>query len=287
MHCNRRTFFSGAAMAAVGHALCAPCARGGDSPKPDGEGDFEKRLRVAGIWDVAADIGLDADAVFLPLTERADHPYRLYRWSVSYAETGAPLIQALPPEEEMGWMPWEEWLRLDGRPVRRAMALFPVKDMKRKVPRWWCLERSEDLTPRRATPPPTMEALFERDRIFEAASAAGFDAARTLLAPLSPAARQAYLRMRWSLAPHRLAADLPVIQCLPPADKMDEWPWETWYTDGTVPLIHHVHVTKPNARTEPESWRERNGAPQRPAELFGRRWYWYNDEDMKPAMAGM
>jgi hypothetical protein len=144
---------------------------------------------------------------------------------------------------------------------------------------------SHDLTPRRVAPPPTLEALFRRDRIFEAARVVKFDVDKTLLAPLSPRARQIYLGMRWSIAPHRLAADLPVIQCLPPADKRREWPWETWYTDGKTPLIHHVHLTVPNNRTEPKSWRERDGAPQRPAELFGVNWYWYNDLNMAPALA--
>ena len=237
------------------------------------------------MWEAAQEIGLDADTIFRPLTQRTNHPYRSYRWSVSYAETGGPLIQALPPEEEMGWMPWEEWLALEGKPVRRAMVLYPVREMTRQVPRWWCLEKSPDLTPRRAAPPQTLEALFRRDRVFEAASVVGFDAGKTLLAPLSPQAQLLYLGMRWSIAPHRLAADLPVIQCLPPADKRREWPWETWYTDGKTPLIHHVHLTVPNNRTEPKSWRERDAAPQRPAELFGANWYWYNDLNMAPALA--
>jgi hypothetical protein len=234
---------------------------------------------------VAAEIGLDADQVFLPLAQRSDHPYAMYRWSVSYAATGGPLIQAQPPEEETGWMPWEEWSKQDGHAVRRAMVLFPVREMKRQVPLWWCLEQSRDLTPRRAKPPRTLAELFRRDRILEAARVTGFDAAKTLLAPLSPRAEEIYLRMRWSVAPHRLAADLPVIQCLPPADKLREWPWETWYTDGKVSLIHHVHLTVASQLTEPKPWRERDGAPQRPAELFGKWWYWYNDLDMAPALA--
>ena len=219
---------------------------------------FRVGIRGAGLWEAAGEIGIDANKVFLPLAQRTDHPYRMYRWSVSYAETGGPLIQALPPEEEMGWMPWEEWLALEGKPVRRAMVLFPVWEMKRQAPLWWCLEKSHDLTPRRATPPQTLAALFHRDRIIAAAKVTGFDAVKLLLTPLSAKAEQIYLRMRWSAAPHRLAADLPVIQCLPPADKRRRWPWETWYTDGTTPLIHHVHLTVPNSRTGPKAWRERD-----------------------------
>ena len=283
MKYDRRKFLTGAGLAMAGAMGVRP-ARAANEQTAKPATDFESVLRRAGIWEVADAIGLDADQVFLPLVKRADHPYRMYRWSVSYAQTSAPLIQAMPPEEEMGWMPWEEWLALDGKPIRRAMALFPIREMIRQVPRWWCLEQSADLTPRRATPPKTLAELFHRDRIIEAANATGFDAAKLLLAPLSPNAEQIYLHMRWSVAPHRLAADLPVIQCLPPADKLREWPWETWYTDGKTPLIHHVHLTVPNNGTEPKSWRERDGAPQRPAELFGSKWYWYDDPDMAPAL---
>lgn len=276
---------SGLAMASGVFAAARSWAGVEAAGKPDS--GFGETLRRAGIWEVADDIGLDADKVFGPLVASKHHPYHLYRWSVSYAETGKPLIQALPPEEEMGWMPWEEWLEMDGKPVRRAMALYPVREMKRKVPLWWCLEKSHDLTPRRASQPTTLKELFRRDRIFEAAEVTGFDAGKLLLEPLSPKAEQLYLQMRWSVAPHRLAADLPVIQCLPPMDKRGEWPWESWYTDGKTPMIHHVHLTVANQRTEPESWRERNGAPQRPAELFGAKWYWYDDPDMAPALAKM
>jgi hypothetical protein len=243
-------------------------------------------LRRAGVPETAREIGLDFERLFAPLAVTAGCPYQRYRWSVSYAAAGGPLIQALPPEEEMGWTPWEEWFALAGRPRRRAMVLYPVRQMTRQVPSWWCLEQSEtNLSPRCATPARTLAELFGRDRILEAAAAVGFDAKKLILDPLSPRARAIYLQMRWSIAPHRLAADLPVIQCLPPRERAHQWPWETWYTDGQTPLIHHVHYAKPSLLTHPKAWRERDGAPQRPLELFGLDWYWYNDESMTPALA--
>jgi hypothetical protein len=250
--------------------------------------DILNVLRQAGVAEAAREIGIDFQRTFTPLAAQTAHPYRLYRWSVSHAAAGGPLIQALPPEEEMGWTPWEEWFVSEGKPLRRAMVLYPVRKMTRGVPHWWCLEQSRaDLSPRCALPAATLEELFRRHRVFEAAETVGFDAQKVILNPLSPAAREAYLKMRWSIAPHRLAADLPVVQCLPPQDRLDQWPWETWYTDGKSPLIHHVHYAKANERTEPKSWRERDGAPQRPAELFGVEWYWYNDDSLNPALAGM
>lgn len=279
MKFNRRQFVSASALAFAAGTTARSTAA--EAPRPG----FAEVLQRAGIREAAAEIGMDADKVFGPLIERTNHPYRSYRWSVSYAETGGPLIQALPPEEETGWMPWEEWFALDGQPTRRAMVLYPVKETTRGVPRWWPVESStSDLQPRRALPPKTLAELFHRDRIIEAAKATGFDAEKLLLKPMTPAAESIYLQMRWSAAPHRLAADLPVIQCLPPRERAHEWPWETWYTDGKTPLIHHVHLSAPNERTAKDPWRERDGAPQRPAELFGTKWYWYDDPEMTPAL---
>lgn len=242
-------------------------------------------LKQAGVPEAANAIGMDFDQVFAPLAANSLHPYRNYHWSVSYSESGGPLIQSLPPEEEMGWIPWEEWFTMNGKPVRRSMVLFPVKQATRNVPLWWCLEQSESqLSPRYADQAKTLEELFHSLRIFEASEAVGFDAQKIIIDPLSTKVSEIYLQMRWSVAPHRLAADLPVIQCLPPRDHSHYWPWETWYTDGKNPLIHHVHYSHPNPRTGSIPWNEREGAPQRPKELFGLEWYWYNDESMTPAL---
>lgn len=280
MKFNRRQFVQGTVLATAGAATVLTVAD--EAPQPD----FAKVLDRAGIREAAREIGMNADEVFGPLVERSNHPYRSYRWSVSYAETGGPLIQALPPEEEMGWTPWEEWLALDGQPLRRAMVLFPLEKTTRGVPLWWCLESSRtELQPRRAQPPKTLADLFRRDRVIEAAKVTGFDAEKLLLKPMTPEAEAIYLQMRWSVAPHRLAADLPVIQCLPSRERAHEWPWETWYTDGKTPLIHHVHFSAPNSRTESKPWSEGVGAPQRPVELFGTQWHWYDDPKMTPALA--
>jgi hypothetical protein len=55
---------------------------------------------------------------------------------------------------------------------------------------------------------------------------------------------------------------------------------------GHVPAIRRVALNRaPNERTDPKSWRERDGAPQRPPELFGAQWFWYNDPALAPALA--
>jgi hypothetical protein len=281
---RRRFIVTSVAGAVAGLSIPGLPALAGRQPDPTP--DLANLLKSAGVPEAARSIGMDSEKIFGPLGESSHHNYRNYRWSVSFAAGGGPLIQALPPEEETGWTPWEEWYSIDGRPVRRAMVLFPVKEMTRNVPNWWVLEESStDLQPRFARVPKTLGELFLRGRIFEAAAAVGFDARKVIIDKLTPAAEKAYLSMRWSVAPHRLAADLPVIQCLPSPGMSDRLPWETWYTDGRTPLIHHVHYTKPAPLTEKLPWRERDGAPQRPAELFGREWYYYNDDSMNPALA--
>ena len=101
---------------------------------------------------------------------------------------------------------------------------------------------------------------------------------------LNPKAQKIYARYRWVVIPHILANDGPVIYALPPMDKSDDWPWESWYTDGITPVIHHVHYTREKFNTT-GIWTEGPGAPQRPSEIFGHTWYWYDDPDMMPALA--
>jgi len=69
-------------------------------------------------------------------------------------------------------------------------------------------------------------------------------------------------------------------------NRSDEWPWESWYTDGTTPLIHHVHFTRQTPQAT-RSWKEYPGAPQRPPEIFGVAWYWFDDTRLIPTMANM
>lgn len=294
---NRRVFLKSAVMAGaaglaggtvIGHDLAGARPVTASPGQVTGSPSLEEIFRKAGIRETAKNLGIDYDRVFGSLVGDPRHPYARYRWSVSFAADGGRLIQALPPEEEMGWAPWEEWLLQGGKPVRRGWVLFPVRETKRGVPGWWMLEQDrEDLRPRFAREPKTLEELFNRVRVFEAATVVGFDARKVILEPLSEAAREVYRSVRWSVAPHRLAADLPVIQCLPDASRSDRIPWETWYTDGQTALIHHVHYTAPMACTGRDTWREQEGAPQRPTELVGRDWYYYNDPSMTPALAGI
>lgn len=246
--------------------------------------DFLAMLSTVGIFDAAKKINLDVKSCLYPLATVAGHPYRRYRWSVGYHQNGSVMISALPPEEEMGWTPWERWyLDEKGRTRKDSWVLYPAKNVSSSgVARWYKLA-DDGLQPRFLNKPATLEAIFQRARIDEAAKVLGFDANEMLIKPLKAASREYYENCRWVVIPHILGADGPVIYILPPMNEADVHPWESWYSDGKTALIHHPHFTKKTPLTT-QQWREYPNAPQRPPEIFGLDWYWYNDKSLKPTM---
>lgn len=246
---------------------------------------FLSTLSSAGIFDAANQIGLDAGIYLAPLASTNNHSYRRYRWSVGYHTNGGVMISAMPPEEEMGWTPWERWYRDEkGLTHKESWVLYPLKDPTASgVARWYKLNEN-DLSPRYLKSPGSLEDQLRLARIYEAGRVLGFDANEMLIKPLSQKGRKYYERCRWVVIPHILGCDGPVIYILPPMNYSDEWPWESWYSDANTPLIHHAHYTKKRPGTT-KSWKEYPGAPQRPPEVFGVVWYWYDDPALKPTMA--
>lgn len=250
--------------------------------------DFEllNRLRAAGIWDACFELKINFNEVFGPLVSEVDHPYRRYRWSVSHDAHGGVMINALPPEEELGWTPWERWSLVNGKPVRTEWVKYPLKEtLKSGVVHWYKLSSAETLTPRFLKDVSDFEGQLRLARVDVASDWLGIDFEKTFLYTLSPDIQKLYQQYRWVVIPHILAFDGPVIYGLPPMDKSDYWPWESWYTDGKTQSIHHVHYTEKSALTK-GVWFERAGAPQRPPEIFEYQWYWYDDKDMSPALSG-
>lgn len=247
--------------------------------------EFLAILSSAGIFDAAHQIGLDVNEYLLPLARNAIHSYRRYRWSVGYHPGGGVMISALPPEEESGWTPWERWYKDDQGVTRKeSWVMYPLKDPTPSgTARWYQLD-DVGLIPRFLKRPAAIENKLKEARIYEAASIIGFNADEILIKPLSKKGQFYYQQCRWVVIPHILSGDGPVIYILPPMIRSDEWPWESWYTDGKVRLIHHVHFTKKKSETK-GLWREYPGAPQRPPEIFGVDWYWYDDKDLRPTMA--
>jgi hypothetical protein len=243
-------------------------------------------LHSKGVTDAAREMGLSVERVFLPLAESVAHPYRRYRWSVARDEAGRAVIHALPPEEEVGWTPWERWSMVEDQARRQSWVLYPLRPAEEgAVGRWYRLDDGDDPGPRLLARPDNLASLLKRARVFDAAATIGFEAEPTLLGTLGPEAQRRYIQYRWVVIPHSLAADGPVIYALPPMHLADRWPWESWYGDDHRPLIHHVHFTAPHPRCT-NQWRESIGAPQRPPEVFGATWWWYDDPSMTPAMVG-
>lgn len=239
-------------------------------------------LSRLGILAAARSMGSEVEKAILALATSQDHPYRSYRWSSAVDEHGHCTIHARPPEEEYGWTPWERWvLDAHGKPTRQEWVAFP----SRKNGSPWMLRAAKEtgLTPRHAGR--LQKSLGENladARISEAASVLELDFQSTFGGLENHPAAEHYRLFRWTLIPHYLGGDLPVIYALPPMDRADTWPWESWYRASS--LLHHVHLTKPNSRTTGE-WQEMPEAPQRPPEIFGVRWYWYDDPSMRPALA--
>jgi len=245
---------------------------------------FLETLRNAKVMDACKEMGIDFDEVFAPMATGVKHPYHRYRWSVTRDEKGNPVIHALPPEEEMGWTPWERWSIKDGKPVRTDWVQFPIQQpVERGVIHWYILNQSGDLTPRYMKSCKDLEAQLRLARVDVAADWLGLDFQKIFVESLSAQSQEKYRQFRWVVIPHVLAADGPVIYALPPMHKSDDWPWHSWYTDGKTPRILHIHYTAQKPRTT-GSWSENPGAPQRPPEIYGHIWYWYDDPEIIPAL---
>lgn len=239
--------------------------------------DFLTQLSNAGVIGAARALGLDFDAAFGPLCASPAHPYRRYRWHVNADEFGTLVIHAAPPEEEMGWAPWERWRSVDGAVRREAWVSEPGR-------RWRALDPDGGaLRPRFAVPPAGLSEALALARVDDAARALGFDAQAELLAPLSAPMQAQYAQFRWAVIPHWLAADGPVIYALPPMHRADAWPWESWYRDGAGRLTHHVHYTAPHPRSQ-GTWRDGAGSLQRPPEVMGVTWHWHDQASLAPAL---
>lgn len=236
------------------------------------------RLRRLGILDAAREMNLDVATAFGPIFESEDHPYSRFRWSLTSDEVGGLTINAVPPEEETGWTPWERWHGAPSGPVHESW----VRDAGSQG--WVQLQTGDpSLAARGVLDGLGLADRFERARLSDALTGTGIDVDRDLLAPLDADAETRYRRFRWVVIPHH-TAHTPVVYAIPPMHLSDSDPWETWYVGvAGGPPLHHVHFTAPR----PEStgcWREGVGAPGRPPEVCGVDWYWHT-ADVRPALA--
>ena len=264
-------------------AMPATSSNAAETPRPDA--GFLAQLSAAGVLAAARETGGGMEAVLVAMTGTAGHPYRNYRWWIGRDANDNPVIHAMPPEAEVGWTPWERWVVTNGKPAHQAWVLYPLeKPTDKGIPIWYQLKDEVGLEPLFLHPAATFEAQLRRSRVDVAADVLGLDFRKTFLDSLTPALRETYRQFRWVVIPHSLGADQPVIYSLPPMNRSDVLPWESWYTDGVIPRIHHVHYTAETSLAK-SRWSESAGALQRPAEIAGVTWFWHDAASMTPALA--
>ena len=119
------------------------------------------------------------------------------------------------------------------------------------------------------------KAIFTREGILDAFAAIGFvpeDLGERFLA--------SYQGFKWYLIPHWRVTN--VVYAVPADGNLQTQPWESWYMDGGV-KTHHVHYAQ---KLQPDyiEWIQKEWTQERPDEVIGDPWYWYDDPDMRPAL---
>jgi hypothetical protein len=85
-----------------------------------------------------------------------------------------------------------------------------------------------------------------------------------------------YRGFTWSLIPHHRVG--MVLYSVPPMESIADLPWESWYLDAGR-TIHHIHyATRQHA--DDFEWIQVDATDERPPEVIGRQWYWFDDPDM-------
>ena len=77
--------------------------------------ELVKILKEKDVDDAFAVIGLDFDASFAnKLADSDDNPYRDYEWVVKVVPVFGHVVNAVPVDEKMDTLFWEEWFTKDG-----------------------------------------------------------------------------------------------------------------------------------------------------------------------------
>lgn len=239
------------------------------------------RLGEAGVLAALARMGLDVENIGQSLSFTRHH-YERYRWSVALGDGFREVVHAVPPEEELGWTPWERWTTDDaGHASHRCWVAAPSRDERRFAWRPMDDPRAVASTPLFGGAQDDLRQRFELGGVRDAFGILGIDP-DGLLAALGPEQLLRYTACRWVVIPHFLADDGPVVYSLPAADGPVGGPWETWYSaEGET--VHHVHADRPRPGLT-EEWSEPVGAPQRPPEVLGGTWFWGDPGSLDLAM---
>lgn len=240
-----------------------------------------ERLQDGGVLDAFAAMRIDPGAMVEALRATRHH-YERYRWSVALGDGFRNVIHAVPPEEEVGWTPWERWVVDEAGRASRECWIAACAAGGRRMG-WQRLddERTKGLEPLFNAAVDDLQTRFDLVGVSDAFAVLGIDRDE-LLAMMEPV-RDEYSLCRWVVIPHFLADEGPVVYSIPSTRNADGWPWETWYATGGQ-LLHHVHLDQPRPGCD-EEWSEPVGAPQRPPEVLGRTWFWGDPGSVTPALA--
>lgn len=82
--------------------------------------ELKEILIEAGVDKACKEIGIDFDDIFLKkIRDKKTNPYEEYEWMVLDYPGAGSVINAVPPEEKTGTLPWEEWWNMDhGKDLR-------------------------------------------------------------------------------------------------------------------------------------------------------------------------
>lgn len=244
--------------------------------------DLDERLRAGGVFAAFERMCVDVDEIRGALSA-GHHHYERYRWSVALGDGFREVVHALPPEEEVGWTPWERWTTdEDGNAVHQCWVTAVVHGAQRVAWRTLDEPQASALTPLFGAPEHDLRERWEVNGVRDALAFLGMDPGE-LLAQVGPQALAQYTACRWVVIPHFLAGGGPVVYSIPPAGSADRWPWETWYAETSGGTTHHAHF----GRSSPgfvQEWFEPAGAPQRPPEVLGQTWFWADPGSLDPVM---
>lgn len=85
-------------------------------------------LQSKGIDREFAELGFEIQELFVPQTrideQSEENPYKGYEWIVrKNVEKIGTIINAVPPDEKMDYLPWEEWFVLNGEQIHHVLYL--------------------------------------------------------------------------------------------------------------------------------------------------------------------
>ncbi|NLF27627.1 MAG: hypothetical protein GX592_06980 [Clostridiales bacterium] len=105
------------------------------------------------------------------------------------------------------------------------------------------------------------------------------------LAPLAlgtpEAFRERYRGYRWYKIPFWRVQW--VLYSVPAEEDMLEKPWESFYIEPTGEEKHHIHYAY-RVHDDDREWIQPTPTEERPDEIIGRLWYWFDPDSMIPAL---